>query len=281
MIPLSKRENIYYLERSKIFVRDGVVQVASKKAEATSIPDKNTMMLLLGCGTSITNAAINILAESNTVVCFTNGAGSPLIMSSECYFGEMKYSQAWFKIFSDDEKRLKAAKIFCTTRASLVQESEYINKTFGRVDDCIVDAFLDGIDRSTTILELMGAEGNWAKHLYAHISQNKDWRREPGKGEDLPNQRLDHGNYIAYGFAAVALKALNIPYSLPVMHGRTNRGALIFDVADIVKDSIVLPTAFEYVDRYRDKITSRFKEGRTNHIEHMINTLKMVIDTLA
>lgn len=31
---------------------------------------------------------------------------------------------------------------------------------------------------------------------------------------------------------------------LAVMHGKTRRGALVFDIADIVKDAIVLPLAF-------------------------------------
>jgi len=279
MIPLSKRDNIYYYEKSKIFVMDGIVHVASSDSDTISIPDKTTMLLLLGIGTSITNAAINMLAESNVIVCFTNGGGSPLIMSSESYFGEMKYAQEWYKIFSDEDKRLMAAKIFCYSRTNLVSQSKFIKSSFGDVPQSLVDRFHNSIDTSTSVNELMGHEGQWAKGLYRHMSKDSSWIREPSLGEDLPNRRLDHGNYIAYGFAAVALKALNIPYSLPVMHGRTNRGALIFDVADIVKDAVVLPTAFENIPKYREEIVKRFKQGRTNYIEEMITSLKTVIDT--
>lgn len=37
---------------------------------------------------------------------------------------------------------------------------------------------------------------------------------------------------------------LGIPHSFAVMHGKTRRGALVFDIADLIKDAIVLPWAF-------------------------------------
>ncbi|KTD40791.1 hypothetical protein [Legionella parisiensis] len=37
---------------------------------------------------------------------------------------------------------------------------------------------------------------------------------------------------------------LGIPHGFAVLHGKTRRGALVFDVADLVKDAIILPWAF-------------------------------------
>ena len=76
-----------------------------------------------------------------------------------------------------------------------------------------------------------------------------NFEREEGKGsnatrEDICNGFLDHGNYIAYGYASVALCGLGISFSLPLLHGKTRRGALVFDLADIAKDAIVMPLAF-------------------------------------
>ena len=61
---------------------------------------------------------------------------------------------------------------------------------------------------------------------------------------DLANRFLNHGNYLAYGLAATCLWVLGIPHGFAVMHGKTRRGALVFDIADLVKDTIVLPLAF-------------------------------------
>jgi CRISPR-associated protein Cas1 len=52
---------------------------------------------------------------------------------------------------------------------------------------------------------------------------------------------LNHGNYLAYGLAATTLWVLGISHSFAVMHGKTRRGALVFDVADLIKDAVVLP----------------------------------------
>jgi CRISPR-associated protein Cas1 len=40
------------------------------------------------------------------------------------------------------------------------------------------------------------------------------------------------------------LWVLGIPHGFAVMHGKTRRGALVFDVADLIKDTLVLPWAF-------------------------------------
>jgi CRISPR-associated protein Cas1 len=44
--------------------------------------------------------------------------------------------------------------------------------------------------------------------------------------------------------AATTLWVLGIPHGFAVMHGKTRRGALVFDVADLVKDALILPWAF-------------------------------------
>jgi CRISPR-associated protein Cas1 len=41
------------------------------------------------------------------------------------------------------------------------------------------------------------------------------------------------------------LTTLGISYAFPVLHGKTRRGALVFDVADLIKDAIVMPLAFD------------------------------------
>jgi CRISPR-associated protein Cas1 len=49
---------------------------------------------------------------------------------------------------------------------------------------------------------------------------------------------------LAYGLGGTAIWARGIPPSLPVVHGRSNAGGLVFDLADVVKDALILPTAF-------------------------------------
>lgn len=37
---------------------------------------------------------------------------------------------------------------------------------------------------------------------------------------------------------------MGLPHGLAVLHGKTRRGGLVFDIADLVKDATILPQAF-------------------------------------
>lgn len=37
---------------------------------------------------------------------------------------------------------------------------------------------------------------------------------------------------------------MGISFALPILHGKTRRGGLVFDLADLVKDAFVMPIAF-------------------------------------
>jgi len=43
---------------------------------------------------------------------------------------------------------------------------------------------------------------------------------------------------------AAGSKIPNISPALPRLHGITKRGALVFDIADLIKDAYVMPLAF-------------------------------------
>ena len=69
-------------------------------------------------------------------------------------------------------------------------------------------------------------------------------RAKRGTGSDPANRFLDHGNYLAYGLGATATWVLGLPHGLAVLHGKTRRGGLVFDAADLVKDALIMPQAF-------------------------------------
>ena len=64
------------------------------------------------------------------------------------------------------------------------------------------------------------------------------------EANDDANAFLNHGNYLAYGLAATTPWVLGIPHGFAAMHGKTRRGALVFDIADLIKDTLILPWAF-------------------------------------
>ena len=69
------------------------------------------------------------------------------------------------------------------------------------------------------------------------------WSRD-AEGKDPIIGFLTHGNYLAYGLGATCCWVLGLSHAFPVMHGKTRRGGLVFDTADLIKDILVLPFAF-------------------------------------
>ena len=109
-------------------------------------------------------------------------------------------------------------------------------------------------------------------------------RAKHGSGTDPANRFLDHGNYLAYGLGATAAWVLGLPHGLAVLHGKTRRGGLVFDIADLIKDAVILPQAF--VSAMRGDTEQDFRQSciesltRTESLDFMIDTLKAVADTL-
>ena len=118
--------------------------------------------------------------------------------------------------------------------------------------------------------DLLQKEALLTKQLYRYAAKSTklgDFVRER-EATDLANGFLNHGNYLAYGLAATTLWVLGIPHGFAVMHGKTRRGALVFDVADLIKDAIVLPWAFISAkekateQEFRQQILQKFTEHK-------------------
>lgn len=114
---------------------------------------------------------------------------------------------------------------------------------------------------------LLGFEALYAKRLYALLAAEfgVSFSRTPQEKSDYANELIDAHNYYAYGIAGTALWVLGIPYAFSVLHGKTRRGALVFDVADMLKDGILLPIAFQSAKEGRDK--SSHKKECAKHLQ--------------
>src|SRR5690606_41213199 len=105
-------------------------------------------------------------------------------------------------------------------------------------------------------------------------------RAKRGTGTDPASRLLDHGNYLAYGLGATACWVLGLPHGLAVLHGKTRRGGLVFDVADLVKDACILPQAFLSAMRGDDE--QQFRRTciealtRSESLDFMIDTVKEI-----
>lgn len=262
-VMISKRCNVFYFEHTKVIQKNERVVYLTETGggdvlQFVNIPDKNTAFILLGKGSSITDAAARKLAESNVVIGFCGSGGSPLFGAMDLTFllpqdeyRPTEYGQNWMKMWLDDNSRFELAKLFLKTRVEWGRKNwEDIGLVW---PEYASDTLIKSIEQAERINDLLLSEAYFAKSLYAYLASYykiNDFSRKPGekKGQTVPekvNSFLDHGNYIAYGYSAVVLHGLGIPFFLPVLHGKTRRGALVFDVADLFKDWVVMPIAFE------------------------------------
>lgn len=266
----SKRANMYYLEYCRVLVKDGRVEYVTdegKQSQYWNIPIANTTTILLGNGTSITQAAIRELAKAGVLVGFCGGGGAPLFSTNEVDFDvsffspqseyrPVEYLQGWVSFWFDEECRLAAAKRIQNYRIAYTKNQWIKNKHLkdaglaNNIADLenALSQFQQQVDDAQDTQKLMLCEARLTKTLYKIICSatgyNDFSRKKQGAGTDFANRFLDHGNYLAYGLGATATWVLGLPHGLSVLHGKTRRGGLVFDAADLVKDGVVLPQAF-------------------------------------
>ena len=264
----SKRANIYYLQYCRVMQKDGRVLYLTESEKENlyyNIPIANTTCILLGTGTSITQAAMRMLAQAGVLVGFCGGGGTPLFMGTEqeitvewftpqSEYRPTEYIQGWLSWWWDDDKRLKMAKKLQLARIDFLAYVWGRDKDFRAVGfdsqsaaiAGLFNSYREQIPKQTETMHLLQLEARMTKALYkiaAQLTGQAGFNREH-EAQDKANGFLNHGNYLAYGLGATTAWVLGIPHGFAVMHGKTRRGALVFDIADIVKDAIILPLAF-------------------------------------
>lgn len=296
----SKRANIYYLEHCRLLVNGGRVEYVTDQGKQSlywNIPIANTTTVLLGTGTSVTQAAVRELAKAGVVLGFCGGGGTPLYagldvawFAPQSEYRPTEYLQQWVRFWFEDELRLAAARSFQHARLGKLR-TQWLNgkgvsgQAFP-VDASKLDSLLlaaaAGVDRASDHASLMTEEARLTKQLYQLACKVTGYgefsRSKHGDRVDVANQFLDHGNYLTYGLGATATWVLGIPHGLAIMHGKTRRGGLVFDVADLVKDAIILPQAF--VSAMRGDSEQEFRQAciealtQCEALDFMIDTIK-------
>lgn len=303
----SKRAHLFYLEHCRVMMNGGRVEYVTehkKRSQYFNIPIANTSCLLLGTGTSVTQAAVRELAKAGVMLGFCGGGGTPLVatlendyippeetvqwFSPQSEYRPTEYLQHWVSFWFDDTKRLAVAKAFQLARIEKTQLSWNNTAELSSIFNdatLALRAHVSAIEQCDSSMALLAAEGRLTKLLYRLVSNGTgygDFTRTHQSSETA-NNFLDQGNYLAYGLAATATWTLGLPHGLSVLHGKTRRGGLVFDVADLIKDAIILPQAFisavqgDDTKQFRDACLHNF--SRHHAMDFMFDTLKSVVAT--
>jgi CRISPR-associated protein Cas1 len=234
---------------------------------------------------------------------FSGGGGTPLLagtdtkkpsdiewLSPQSEYRPTEYLQQWLAFWFDEGKRLQIAKFFQEKRLAYLQKVWHQDRSLKSydfaLDDIAIEKALQHYQQEFVAIpdvnKLLLLEARLTTSLYAFAAnrtkQDGFVREHDPKETDIANQFLNHGNYLAYGLAATCLWVLGIPHGFAVMHGKTRRGALVFDVADLIKDAIVLPTAFiaAYEGDKEQEFRQRCLQAFTQHeaLDFMFDCVK-------
>lgn len=302
----SKRANLYYLQHCRVLVNGGRVEYVTDEGRQSlywNIPIANTTVILLGTGTSVTQAAVREFAKAGVLLGFCGGGGTPLFagnevqadvewLTSQSEYRPTEYLQLWCQFWFDDEQRLDAAIRFQQFRLENLREiwgklakNRELNFPVSLTQlDAVIRSFEQRLTGASNSSDVLATEAVMTKALYKLVGQTTGYgeftRAKQGGGVDIANRYLDHGNYLAYGLAATACWVLGLPHGLAVLHGKTRRGGLVFDVADLIKDAIVMPIAFMSAmaghdeTEFRQQLISQFQ--KYDVLDRMIDAIKAV-----
>jgi CRISPR-associated protein Cas1 len=237
------------------------------------------------------------------LVGFCGGGGTPLFsatertvdiewLSPQSEYRPTEYLQHWVRFWFVDSFRLASAKAIQVARLERVL-AHWCNARILKESGYSVDAValkelmrisIEHIEIAADTTALLAEEARLTKQLYKFASRATSYgeftRAKRGDSSDTANGFLDHGNYLAYGLGATATWVLGLSHGLAVLHGKTRRGGLVFDAADLIKDAVILPQAF--ISAVRGDTEQEFRQAcidtfaRTEALDFMIDTLKAV-----
>jgi len=198
-------------------------------------------LLMLGPGTSITHAAINVLAENGCLVIW---AGEHGIRFYAMGLGKTRSSahllhQAF--LVSHPELRIKV-----------------IRKMYQK-------RFEEKLDKDLTLQQIRGKEGARVRKKYEEFSEktNVEWNGrnynvDNWNKADTINRAISAGNACLYGICHAAIVSIGFSTGLGFIHtGKLL--SFVYDIADLYKFETTIPLAFKLTSEGNFKIAKRVR----------------------
>lgn len=233
----------------------------------TAVPIASVALLMLGPGTKVSHAAMDILARNNCLVawCGEEGVRMYAFATGGTHSSARLLRQA--ELVSDPAQRLTIA----------------LRMYQMRFEETVVDK---------TIEQLRGMEGHrvrqgykrWADH-YGLEWEGRSYDRSKWIGADDPNRALSAATACLYGVCHAAILSLGFSPALGFIH-TGKQLSFVYDLADLYKMELAVPVAFgqaaagsENLDRRtRQAMRDMFRANR--FLEKVSLDLLTLFDTI-
>ena len=240
-----------YVEHAVLERRDNALLVLQETGR-TAIPAANLCLLMLGPGTSLTHAAVKLLAENG---CSIQWTGEDMLHFYAQGMGETRRAY----------HLLQQARLVSDPASRLSVVMRMYEKRFGH-----------SLSPDFNIEQVRGMEGVRMRNAYALASQKysvawhgRDYSRAQWDYAVPINRALSAGNALLNGVCHAAIVSGGYSTALGFLH-TGKQLSFVFDIADLYKTELTIPAAFECTSqgieevekRTRELCRERFREGK-------------------
>ncbi len=207
---------------------------------------------MLGPGSTVTHAAISLLAESRATCIWVGEQGVRYYCHGASLSRSTRLLEAQAKLVSSERSRLKVARRMYEMR------------------------FPDEDTSRLTMQQLLGKEGTRVRRAYERESartgvpwNGRSYKVEDFESSDTVNKALSAANTSLYGVVHAIIVALGCSPGLGFVHARNER-SFVYDIADLYKVEITVPLAFDLAAEEppdigvaaRRAVRDRMRDGR-------------------
>ncbi|MCA1188777.1 MULTISPECIES: type I-E CRISPR-associated endonuclease Cas1e [unclassified Saccharopolyspora] len=229
--PVKDRISHLYLDTVRIVTdRNGVCAQTQHPdtghIDRVYLPSASLACLLLGPGTSITQAAVTALTRDGAVLVWVGNAGV------RCY-------SAFLHDSTSTELLHRQVRIVADNAAREAAARRHFRLRFGEAPP-----------PDSTLHQLRGMEGARVKATYKLLARQhgvgpfkRSYDPHDFDAADPVNKALTAGNAALYGITTAVLLSLGASPALGLIHEHNQR-AFTYDIADLYKTEYILPTAF-------------------------------------
>ena len=234
-IPHADRHGLLWLSRGALTVRDGSLRFdrrgAPDKDSALDvgeygIPFQSLSMILLGPGSTVSHDALRLMARHGTGLVAVGEDGVRCYTAPPLMPDTSDVARRQMRAWGDPQTRLTiAGKMYAMRLGEVLPERD--------------------------IAALRGIEGSRMRRTYQNLAQRYGivWRgrrydRANPLSADIPNQAINHASVAVTAAAVIATTSLGAIPQLGFIHEQSG-DAFALDIADLFRDSVLLPAAFE------------------------------------
>ena len=231
-----------------------------------SVPVASLAVLMLGPGTSITHEAIKTLADNG---CLVSWVGEENVRFYASGFGETRSSKNLMKqaeYWANPDHHLRIVKRMYSMR------------------------FKEKLGSELSLEQIRGKEGVRVRTIYAQTSKatGVEWKgRKYNRGNwgsaDPINRALSAASANLYGLCHAAIVSTGYSAALGFIH-TGKQLSFVYDIADLYKTDITIPTAFSVVADSPEKVEPRVRHAlrdsmkKNKLLERVVNDLNVLFD---